>query len=373
MNQIIEIDTSLIDAVQNNRLDFSHVPGLAESIRERGQDAPITVVATPDGRYRLIAGESRTRACALLGIPVKAIVRDDLTAADGYMLTLVENDARKQTNDMEKAIGYKRAIDEHGYTVEDIAKHIGKKGQIGVRFVSDRLSLLGLRDELQKLVQDGQLTIGYAIHMTELDSNRQLIAMRHLRENPSPTTKWFASVCGQLLAEQRQQGLFSFGYSDNQQVEETAVKTPTPANPIGYAPSLSSLARQPIVDEIKKWNDAAHGWMYYGNERRADACRTIVSTLENILSLLPAQESATFRQGGDIVSESKGVATIGRLLSQRGSMSVREIYQYSKLNKEETAVALETLVESGKATKARSGRGYRYEIAEGGGYATLPA
>ena len=61
----------------NDREDFSHVPGLAESIRAYGQATPIKVTPVgPDGLHRIIEGGSRWRACRLLDRPVRAIVVD---------------------------------------------------------------------------------------------------------------------------------------------------------------------------------------------------------------------------------------------------------------------------------------------------------
>ena len=41
---------------------------LAESIRDQGVLQPLIVVASPGGRYRIIAGERRYRACRMAGL-----------------------------------------------------------------------------------------------------------------------------------------------------------------------------------------------------------------------------------------------------------------------------------------------------------------
>jgi ParB/RepB/Spo0J family partition protein len=357
MNEIVELDTSLIVAEQNNREDFSHVPGLAESIRTRGQDQPITVVHKADGRYLLIAGESRTRACAMLGIKVKAIVREDLTPAGGYMLTLVENDGRQETNDLEKAKGYQRAIAEHGYTVDEIAKHTGKK----VDYVQRRLNLLRLREDIQKLVKDGQLGIAYANLMIDLDANRQLIAMRQLRDNPSPTVKWFALVCGELLQQQQQQGLFGWGYGDN----ETAVSPPAapkmPADPAGYKPSFNpGDMRGSILAEMEKWRAAGEEWARYGKGNKVELCQNIVAMAGAFLSSLPAVSSPP---AGD--NEAERVLSVIRDRGKGGDVTTRTIYHFANFDrKEEIRPVLERMERDGRIVSRISGRGERWAIVQ---------
>lgn len=348
MSEVIEISTDLIDAEQNNREDFSHVPGLAESIKARGQDQPITVVRKAGGRYLLIAGESRTRACRLLGIPVKAIVREDLSRRDGYMLTLAENDARKETNDLEKALGYRRAIDDHGYTVADIAQHTGKRPD----YIERRLNLLTLREDVQKLVKDGQLSIGYANLMVGLDVNRQLIAMRQFRENPSPTVRWFASVCGDLLAQQQQQGLFGWGYGEGV-AEQVPAKVVLPPDPARYRPSFSSgNMRQSVADELGKWEEAGAGWAKLGKDNKTESCRAICQVLACWLESLP-----------DVPEVDQAAEKLAGLLAERGTMTTREVLQYANMDAAEAGPVLERMSQAGRITKEKAGRGWRYSLA----------
>lgn len=366
-NTIIEIDTSLIDAEQNNRQNFDHVPGLAESIRERGQDAPIIVSPKANGRYLLIAGESRTRACAMIGAKVKAMVRNDLTAADGYMLTLVENDARKQTNDMEKAIGYKRAIEQHGYTVEQIARHVGKHGARGLKFVQDRLDLLRLRPDLQHMVQSGQLTIGYAVHLVDLDSNRQLTAVRYLRENRSPTPLWFQQVCQQLLAQQCQEGLFTWGYGDTETSKppETAVNVKMPLDPANYAPTFAS--RTAVIDELSKWQQAAAEWRVFARQDKAMGCSAIVATLTAVLPLmpeLPGNKPMPLRQHcGKLPADEKVLS----LLAERGEMVTADLQRYANVNNVKVMAILDEHLTAGLVAKRPKGRGVAWRLADAAG------
>lgn len=88
----IEIPIADITIGERVRKDFSHVPQLAESIREDGLIQPIVL----DYNRRLIAGESRIRAHRLLGLTtIRAVFRGVLDEAQLVVLEATENNARK--------------------------------------------------------------------------------------------------------------------------------------------------------------------------------------------------------------------------------------------------------------------------------------
>ena len=104
---IIELDTALIDpSFVSDRMPLSDaaLSDLVEAIRESTQLSPILVRPHPDaaGRYQTAFGHRRVRAVALLGLPVRAIVRD-LTDEEMVVAQGQENHARKDLSYIEKA------------------------------------------------------------------------------------------------------------------------------------------------------------------------------------------------------------------------------------------------------------------------------
>lgn len=96
-----EVDIESIVIGERVRRDFSHVPDLAESIKEEGLIQPI--VLTYD--RRLIAGESRIRACKLLGLKtIRAVYRGVLDEAQLVVLEATENNARQNLTWQERVL-----------------------------------------------------------------------------------------------------------------------------------------------------------------------------------------------------------------------------------------------------------------------------
>lgn len=104
-----ELDTALIDtSIVRDRLDVHSLDEndpFVQSIATNGQEVPILVRPHPvtSGRYQAAYGHRRLAACALLGVKVRAIVRelDDtaLVVAQG-----VENSARENLSYIERAV-----------------------------------------------------------------------------------------------------------------------------------------------------------------------------------------------------------------------------------------------------------------------------
>ncbi len=107
------------------RLQAEPDPELLENIRLFGVRTPIHVRPVANGRYQIVAGERRWRACQILGKPtIPALIRQDnldVAAAEA----LIDNLLRKELTGYEEAKGYKRLIDQHGYLKSELAQRLG--------------------------------------------------------------------------------------------------------------------------------------------------------------------------------------------------------------------------------------------------------
>ena len=104
---IIELDTALIDpSFVSDRMPLTDaaLSDLVDAIRESTQLSPILVRPHPDmpGRYQTAFGHRRVRAVSILGLPVRAIVRE-LTDEEMVVAQGQENHARKDLSYIEKA------------------------------------------------------------------------------------------------------------------------------------------------------------------------------------------------------------------------------------------------------------------------------
>lgn len=131
---------------------------LVESIKSLGLIQPITVRKINDGKYQIISGERRFRACKAAGMDmIPAYIRD---ADDQGMLemAIVENIQRENLDPIEVAMSYQRLIDECNLTQEQMALRVGKKRTS----VTNYLRLLNLPAKIQHDLKLGYLSVGHA-------------------------------------------------------------------------------------------------------------------------------------------------------------------------------------------------------------------
>lgn len=205
MAEIRDLPLADIDDGDNDRTVYAPGPlrELADSMAADGLAQPI-VVRPLGRRFQIVAGHRRRRAADLLGwATIPAIVRhlsDEAAAA----VMLAENAHRVDLNPMDEARAYDKRMRQFGWPAAQVAR----KAKVSAQRVADRLLLLQLIPDAQRLVEVGQLGAGYGVLMAPLDANRQVVALRWLQQQASPTLRAFQAACGQLLAEQAQESLF---------------------------------------------------------------------------------------------------------------------------------------------------------------------
>lgn len=153
-----------INEIEPNRnqprkdFDEAALNELADSISRHGLIQPIVVRPTLDGRYMIIAGERRWRACRIAGVtdvPVMIKDTDDKTLME---LALIENLQREDLNPVEEALGYRALIDDFSLTQEEVAHRMGKSRSA----VTNALRLLSLNEAELEALRKGMITAGHA-------------------------------------------------------------------------------------------------------------------------------------------------------------------------------------------------------------------
>jgi ParB family chromosome partitioning protein len=150
------------------RFDPVELEQLATSIRDHGVLQPVLVTETLDG-YQLIAGERRVRAAELAGLErIPAIVRR-LAPRDQLELALVENLQREDLDPIETALGYRRLIDEFGFSQDQIARRVSKARST----VANTLRLLELEPAVQLALVEARVSEGHARALGGVDGSAQ--------------------------------------------------------------------------------------------------------------------------------------------------------------------------------------------------------
>ena len=112
----------------------------------------------PAGRFELVAGERRLRACRKAGLKeIPAVIRES-SDSESLMLAIVENVQRADLGPLEEARAYQALIDEFDLTQEEVARRVGKTRPA----VSNSLRLLHLPEDTQAEIAAGRLTAGHA-------------------------------------------------------------------------------------------------------------------------------------------------------------------------------------------------------------------
>lgn len=134
---------------------------LAASIRSQGLLQPLLVrpigPANP-GKYEIVAGERRWRACAMAGLTEVPVLIRAFSAKDTLAAALVENLQREDLNPIDEALGLQTLKDEFGLSQDDLAQAIGKSRSA----VANSLRLLSLPESMRPLLAEGKISSGHA-------------------------------------------------------------------------------------------------------------------------------------------------------------------------------------------------------------------
>jgi hypothetical protein len=155
-NKIVELKVVEVEPNRKQaRKEFNYkkLEELAESIKTFGVLQPI-IVAKKNGYYEIIAGERRWRASKLANMKtIPAIIREDEDEENTH-ISIIENVQRENLNAIEKAQGYKEAMENYNLSVEEFAKKIGKTKSA----ITDILQILKLSDKVLELARRENLS-----------------------------------------------------------------------------------------------------------------------------------------------------------------------------------------------------------------------
>jgi ParB family chromosome partitioning protein len=173
---MIEIDLDLIEP--NNfqprtSFDEERLEQLAQSIRANGIIQPLLVRRLSSDKYQLVAGERRWRAAQRAGLHRVPCVVKEIPEDKMLELALIENIQRQELNAIEEAQAYKRLIETLGLTQEMVAQRVGRDRT----FITNYLRLLRLPEDIQRMVEAEQLSMGHAralLGVDEPDIQRKL-------------------------------------------------------------------------------------------------------------------------------------------------------------------------------------------------------
>jgi ParB family chromosome partitioning protein len=133
---------------------------LADSIKAKGLVQPLVVRPSPSdaNSYEIIAGERRWRAAQIAQLhEVPAVIRN-FNDTEALEIAIIENVQRSDLSPIEEAAGYKRLIENHGHTQEDLSGIVGKSRS----HIANIIRLLSLPQSIQDMITEGKISAGHA-------------------------------------------------------------------------------------------------------------------------------------------------------------------------------------------------------------------
>lgn len=164
----IPLDQIMVNPAQpRTRFKEEALQQLAQSIEANGLLQPVTVRQAGPGKYQLVAGERRCRACLLLGhTHIPAIVKD-CSIQESAVLALIENIQRQDLDPFDQAEGISRLIGYWGVTQEEAARKLG----LAQSTLANKLRLLRLPPEVLARLRAGGFTERHARALLKLEGS----------------------------------------------------------------------------------------------------------------------------------------------------------------------------------------------------------
>jgi ParB/RepB/Spo0J family partition protein len=167
----------IVPAPDNVRGEIIDTEDLAESIYQTGLQQPLRVHMLADGTFEIIAGHRRHHALGLLIVegrwtgPIACMVSDTIDNDERVASMIVENLQRSDLNPIEEGNAFQRLVKEFGYTQADLALKVGRSAS----YVSDRISLLKLPEQLIDAVRIGYFPLTVGLQLTQVGDDKAVL------------------------------------------------------------------------------------------------------------------------------------------------------------------------------------------------------
>lgn len=238
LSKIYDIPLELIDDFPDHPFkvrDDEDMTQLAESIKERGVITPATVTQKEDGRYELVSGHRRKRACELAGFETLRCEVVELNRDEATILMVESNFQRSQILPSEKAYAYKMRLDamnRRGQRTDLTSSPLGTKLRSSDEITAETgdsrnqihryVRLTNLVRELLDYVDEGRIKMRPAVELSYLDedcqrdvvdeidlndatpSHDQTIRMRKFFEEGKLTTEAIQAIMSEEKPNQRE-------------------------------------------------------------------------------------------------------------------------------------------------------------------------
>ena len=189
LEKVVNISIKEIDDYPNHPfkvIENNELQNMVDSIREKGVLSPTLVRKKADGRYEMISGHRRKRACQLLNIDTIPCIVRDLTDAEATIIMVDSNLQREKILPSEKAFAYKMKLEALGHqgkrndltsspmdTKLDTAENVGKENNDSRATVFRYIRLTELIPKILEMVDEEKIAFRPAVEISYLTEEEQ--------------------------------------------------------------------------------------------------------------------------------------------------------------------------------------------------------
>lgn len=282
LSKIRDIPLSEIDPFPDHPFqvrDDEDMLQLVESIKERGVITPATVTQKEDGRYELVSGHRRKRACELAGMDTLRCEVVDLSRDEATILMVESNYQRTQILPSEKAHAYKMRLDA-------MKRQAGRPGKENVVPVGQNYS----REVLSAQSGESQTQIQRYVRLNELVPELlEYVDEGRIKMRPAVELSYLSEECQRDI------------------VEEIDLNESTPSHD-------QTIRMRKFYDEGKLTTEAIQAIM---SEEKPNQCERIVLRGDKVRQLIP--KSVPLNQTEDFVC--KALEHYNKFLKNRADRS----------------------------------------------------
>lgn len=186
--RIYDIPLSEIDDFPNHPFKVKmdeDMNQLVQSVKERGVITPITLRQKEDGRYEIVSGHRRRKACELAGLDSVPAEIKELSRDEAIILMVESNLQRSIILPSEKAFSYKMRLEAmkrqgqrtdltSGPVVQKFSRDaLGDKAEESGRQISRYIRLTELIPELLDMVDENKIAFRPAVELSYLTETEQ--------------------------------------------------------------------------------------------------------------------------------------------------------------------------------------------------------
>lgn len=194
--------SDIFQSLNHLRNGSSSVLELADSISKIGLLSPILVRIMENGKFEVVAGNRRFKACKSLGwkkIPCHIVELDDRHA---FEASIIENIQRNTLNIIEEGLAFRKYVNEFGWgAASELARKLSKSSS----YVSKRMKLLDLPADVLQLITESEISITAGeelLSIKEGDKQSKIAKIVQKHSIPSKTLRKIIKEQEYLLDEQ---------------------------------------------------------------------------------------------------------------------------------------------------------------------------